>query len=73
MLDYIEQMVFKDGAYYSEITGVQKLLQSLDIPLHPPEPYGKLDKEEEETDEYDDIKSLDELDLVLTRHEEQAK
>lgn len=74
MLDSIEQTVFRNGAYYSEVTGVQKeLLNALDVPLPTPEPYGKVAKEEEEVDEDDDIRSLDELEIVLNKIEEQSK
>ena len=74
MLDSIEQTVFRNGAYYSEVTGVQKeLLNALDIPLPTPEPYGKVGKEEEDVDEDDDIRSLDELEIVLNKIESQSK
>ena len=74
MLDSIEQTVFRNGAYYSEVTGVQKeLLNALDVHLPTPEPYGKVAKEEEEVDEDNDIRSLDELEIVLNKIEEQSK
>ena len=73
-LDSIEQTVFRNGAYYSEVTGVQKeLLNALDIPLPTAEPYGKVGKEEEDVDEDDDIRSLDELEIVLSKIEAQSK
>ena len=60
MLDSIEQTVFRNGAYYSEVTGVQKeLLNALDVPLPTPEPYGKVAKEEEEVDEDDEEESVE--------------
>ncbi|MBP5244406.1 MAG: hypothetical protein J6Z28_06790 [Succinivibrio sp.] len=74
MLNSIEQTVFRNGAYYSEITGVQKeLLNALDISLPTPEPYGKVGKEEEDIDEDDDIRSLDELEIVLYKLKAQSK
>jgi len=48
-------------------------LNALDIPLPTPEPYGKVGKEEEDVDEDDDIRSLDELEIVLNKIESQSK
>ena len=52
---------------------LQELLNALDIPLPTPEPYGKVGKEEEDVDEDDDIRSLDELEIVLNELESQSK
>lgn len=72
-LDSIEQTVFKDGAYYSSVTGVQKkILEALEIPLPTSEPYGKLKKEEEEPDEDDNLKSVEELEMILNTLEDKS-
>jgi hypothetical protein len=44
-------------------------MEALDIPMPSTEIFGKLSKEEEETDEDDNIQSLDELDIILSEIE----
>lgn len=69
-LDSIEQTVFREGCYYTPVTGVQRrIMEALDIPMPSTEIFGKLSKEEEETDEDDNIQSLDELDIILSEIE----
>lgn len=67
VLNSIEQTKFREGSYFTAVTGVQKkLLEALEIPLPTAEINEKSFNENEEADEDDNTQILDELDMPLS-------
>lgn len=65
-LNSIEQTLFKYDGYYSAVTGVHKrILDAIDVPIPVNEIFGKLSDEEKEIDEDDNLRNLDELEIML--------